>query len=213
MKKIFILLAISLGMFSAGAQTTKKKKTTKSTSYATKEKRANVAFQKKQSEKQARWELERQERLQADSMRIEDERINDSTFGASREEWKIAKLHELDSLNQEKWKSQTMSQDESMQLERENDLIVKEAKLDANIGRQVKYINATYTGKAADIRNNLELTEQQKHDQLVALNSERRNKIELVTGKSKLKKYEKARQDYLKGNTSAVNQLAWTDNL
>ncbi|MEO7444471.1 MAG: hypothetical protein ABIT96_01580 [Ferruginibacter sp.] len=213
MKKILLSCAVLLCVFTIQAQTKKSKKSSKNVSYATKEKRANAAFQKKQAEKQAGWEEARIERLQADSQRVEDERLSDSTFQVSRVEWKEARLHEIDSVNQEKWKSHAMSQEESLQFDRERTEIIKEAKLDNNIGRQVKYINATYSGKAAEVRNNMELTEQQKHDQLVSLNNERRSKIEIVTGKSKFRKYEKARKDYLKKNPSAMNELSWTDTL
>lgn len=200
-----------MSLFAADAQTKKTKKV--KNSYAQKESRAVAAFNKSQMEKHQLWEEQRIERVQAENDRIESERIADSAFTQERSDWKTKRLKEIDDNNQATWKSFSVEQENMARLERERDAIVKAAKIKDDIGRQVKYINSSYTEKANAMRNNMELTEAQKIEQLMSLNNERRAKIKAIAGKNKERKLEKERREYVQNHADAVNELAWVDDV
>ncbi len=209
MKKILLTCIVAMSLFAADAQTKKTKKI--KNSYAQKEAKATAAFKKTQQEKQQLWEEQRLERLQSETDRLEGERVADSAFTQQRFDWKTNRLREIDSTNQVTWKSFSVEQENMARLERERDAIVKGAKINDNLGRQVKYINSSYTVKANDVRNNMALTEAQKSEQLVNLNNERRAKIKAIAGNNKEKKLEKERKEYVQKHADAVNELAWVD--
>jgi hypothetical protein len=211
MKKILLTCVVALSLFAADAQSKKTKKV--KNSYAQREARATAAFNKSQQEKQQMWEEQRLERLQSETDRIERERVADSAFTQQRLDWKTNRLKEIDNTNQATWKSYSVEQENMARLERERDAIVKAAKLNDNLGRQVKYINSSYTVKATEVRNNMALTDAQKSEQLMSLNNERRAKIKAIAGKNKEKKLEKERIEYVQKHSDAVNELAWVDGV
>ena len=209
MKKIFLTCVVALSLFAAEAQSKKTKKV--KNSYAQREARANAAFKKTQQEKQLMWETDRIERLRGDSERIDRERIADEQFTQQRMDWKTNRLKQIDSTNQTTWKGFSVEQENMAKLERERDAINTSAKISFNLGRQVKYINSSYTEKVLAINNNAALTAEQKTLELSTLNNERRTRIRAIVGKSKERKLEKERKEYVQKNTGSFNELAWAD--
>ena len=210
MKKICLLCVVAFSFLASDAQV-KKSKSKKST--VNKEARAKAEMAKKEKERYDNAETARLDRLYADSIRLDNERIADSSFDAERVAWKAGRIHEIDSTNTEKWKGQMAQQEEWLKVQRSRDEIIKAAKLDYNQGRQVKYINQTYHNKARLVREDSTLTDEQKKAQYITLNNERRDKIRVVIGKSKEKKLEKERQSYVKTHQGVDLDEAWIDSV
>ncbi|MEO6406241.1 MAG: hypothetical protein ABIY51_02720 [Ferruginibacter sp.] len=211
MKKIFLTCVVAMSLFAVDAQTKKSKKV--KNSYARKEAKATAAFNKAQMEKQQMWEQDRIDRIKSDSERLDRDRVADAQFEQQRVDWKTKRLNEIDSSNSVNWKSMSVEQEKMLRVERERDAIVKNAKLKDNVGRQVKYINSTYSVKATDVKNNMSLTDAQKAEQFATLNNERRAKIKAIAGNGKERKLEKERKEYLKDHPDAVNELSWVDGI
>ncbi|HMJ47295.1 MAG TPA: hypothetical protein VK498_08195 [Ferruginibacter sp.] len=206
MKKIFLTCAVAMCVFAADAQ----KKTTKKTkvNYQKKEAVAKAEFAKHEKERQDAIEAERVERLWADSVNKENERVANEKFEADRIAWKDTRIKQIDSTNTEKYKAQITKSEEWSKIYRNRDEVNRLAKLDAYQGKQVNYINETYHDKAQLVRDDAALTDDLKKQQLASLNIERRDKIKTAIGKSKEKKLEKKRKEYYAKN-GADMEVAW----
>ena len=210
MKRIFLLCAVAFSMFAAEAQTTKKSgKKAKKTAVSA-ETKAKLAAAKLEEERQAKFEDERVERLRYDSLRHDNERLADARFDSERVATKEAKIKIIDSTNIEGWKSHATQQEEYAKAERSHNQLISAANLGTTQGRQVKDITAMYNDKAKMINDNVSITDEQKKEQLAALNTERRTKLKAVLGKSKERKLEKERKDLVKKN-GAPSEDAWID--
>lgn len=210
MKKIlFSAVLVAMTFFAADAQTKKTKSKKKPVST---EAKAKAEYAKLEKERQEKFEEQRLERLYDDSVSREQERLEEFVKDSTRTAWKEAKLKEADSLHNEKWKNQSIEKEKYYASERSQNAINAKAKLSATQGSQVKAINMSYNDKAKVIRDNMELTEDAKTAQLVALNEERRSKIKAIVGKSKEKKVEKARKEYSMAHTDDV-EAKWINDV
>jgi len=207
MKKIFLVCAVAMSFMAAEAQTSKK---SSKKSKSSKEAKAKAESARLEKERYDNAEMARLDRLAYDSLRLDNERLADSTFDAGRIAWKDSMIRTIDSTNNENWKVQIADVEKRYEIERSRDEIIKNAKLTSNQGRQVKYINQLYHDKAKAVQDNTSLTEEQKKAQYVALNTERRARISAIIGKSREKKLEKERQEYREKNTVDVSQN-WID--
>jgi hypothetical protein len=209
MKKIFLTCAVvAMTIFATEAQTKKNtgKKKAKTTVSSDAKLKADIARIKQ--EKKVTLEEQRIAALSADSTRKEDERIAELQKDSARIAWKEQKLREVDSSNQTNWKKTAEEKEMSYATERSQNQINKAAKLSDNEGRQVKAINIAYNEKAQSIVQDMAVTEDQRKQQLTALNEERRSKIRAVVGKGKEKSLEKERIKY--GSKNADDkQSAW----
>jgi hypothetical protein len=203
MKKILLTCAVfAMTIFATEAQT---KKTTKKKKAVSSESRLNSDIAKIKSEKRKAMEEQRMERLYNDSVRIEEEKLDEMTKDSLRMAWKEQKLKEVDSTNNATWK-QTIEEKESWYAtERSQTAINKAAKINDNQGRLIKQINMTYNQKSKAVRDNMDLTDEDKRAQLMALNTERREKIKAIIGSKKEEKLEKARKEYSAKNKEDIN--------
>ncbi len=205
MKKIFLLCLVAFSFVAADAQTRKNKKSRK---VPNKEAIANAKFNKQEASK----------KLMRDSsifkMRLEDftrlamDSIADLQADSISVAYKENGLREIDSLNKESYAAigkNTAEYDKTQRLQNE---IVVGAGLSDYKSRQVKIINTSYTEKAKALIE--EGNANAKAQELLALNEERRGKIKAILGKSKERKLEKERKDYVKKNGVDVN-TAWMD--
>lgn len=209
MKRIFLTCAVAMSIFVADAQNKSGTKKTK-VNYQKKEASAKAEFAKKELERQQNIETERVERLWADSVRKENDRIAEEKFAAERTAWKEARLKLIDSMNMEKYKSQSAETEKWAKINRNRDEVNRAAKLNINQGRQVNYINQTYHSKAQLVRDNTTLSDEQKKEQLASLNMERRSKIKAVIGNSKEKRLDRERKKYHQKNGSDM-EVAWIE--
>ncbi|MDB5201031.1 MAG: hypothetical protein JWQ27_440 [Ferruginibacter sp.] len=198
MKKILLTLAVAFTIFGAEAQQSKSKKSKKSP--VNKEARAQAAFAKAQAEKQAQWEEQRLERLAYDSARLENERLAAEKFEQDRVVLRDTKTHVMDSINFEKYKSFSTQQAGFYTSDKYHNDIIAAAKLTTAQGREVKIINEAYTNKAKMLTADATLTDAQRKEQLVVLNTERKAKIKAIVGNGKAKKLEKERKEFVKKN-------------
>jgi hypothetical protein len=209
MKRIFFIGFAILFVFSAQAQTKTLSKKSKSTPMSAAAK-SKAAIQKQEDERQAKIEADRLELLRSDSIRRDNDRIADSSFAAQQTMWKDSMTTVQDSVYADRYKNISAKQEEWAQLDRNRDAINKAAKLSDNQGRQVKNINELYTAKAKAVKDNIDLSEEQKNTQLASLNTERMDKLKAVLGKSKAKRLEKERKAYVKKNGTDPEQ-SWID--
>lgn len=199
MKKIFLTaLAFSVAIFAAEAQTKKKKSTKKP---LTKEQKLNADISKIKKDKAAKFEAERLERMQEDSMRIADETKEEFLKDSLRQDWKVKKIAEVDSTNNANWTRTVSEKDSWYNHERSQNIINNRAGLNDIQGRKVKEINEDINNRAKAVKENVELTDEQRKAQLTALNTERHDRIVAVVGNKKAEKLEKERVNYSKKNT------------
>ncbi len=211
MKKIFLTCALAaLTIFATEAQTKKSKKSKKTV--VSTEAKLNNDIAKIKSEKRLAMEQQRMDRMVIDSTRKADEMTEEAYKDSVRIAWKEQKLKEVDSTNQVNWKQQMADKDQWYATERSQKEINKAAKLSENQGRQVKAINLSFNAQAKAIKENLEITQDQKMQQLAALNVERRAKIRAVIGKGDESKLEKARKKYMATNTDD-KESAWLNEV
>lgn len=216
MKKIILASIVAMSFFAAEAQTTKAKSKKAKKTYVSSEAKAKA----KEKAEIARVQLETEKRIleyktasfQADSMRIDSERVVRENFELERKAYLENKTREQDSTNKVTWKRLSDEKELSAKTEHNMDEVNKAAKLGSYESRQVKAINQSYFDKAKAVKDNTELTEDQRKQQLVALNTERRTSIKAVIGKSKDKKLEKERKEYVKKNGEDV-QAKWIDEV
>jgi hypothetical protein len=101
MKKIFLVCAVAMSFMAAEAQTTKK---SSKKSKASKEAKANAETARLEKERYENAETARLDRLSYDSLRLDNERLADSTFDAGRIAWKDSMIRTIDSTNNENWR-------------------------------------------------------------------------------------------------------------
>lgn len=212
MKKIFLTCAVAaLTIFATEAQTKKSSKKSKKAVVST-EAKLNADIAKIKTEKRLAIEQQRVDRMAIDSARKADEMAAELSKDSARIAWKDQKLKEVDSTNQVNWKQTMADKDQWYATERSQKEINKAAKLSDNQGRQVKAINATYNAQAKAIKENIDLTEEQKSQQFAALNVERRAKIKAIVGKGKESKLEKERKKYMATHTDD-KESAWLNQV
>ena len=211
MKKIFLTCALAaLTIFATEAQTKKSKKSKKAV--VSTEAKLNADIAKIQTEKRVAMEQRRMDRMVIDSTRKADELTEEAFKDSSRIAWKEQKLKEVDSTNQVNWKQQMADKDQWYATERSQKEINKAAKLSENQGRQVKAINLSFNAQAKAVKENMELTQDQRMQQLATLNVERRAKIRAAIGKGDESKLEKARRKYMTSNTDDKDS-AWLNEI
>ena len=199
MKKIILTgLVIAMGFFSAEAQTKKKAKKSKP---LTAEQKQKASLAKMETERQAKFETQRLERLEADSIRKADEQMEEFTKDSLRQDWKAKRLAEVDSTNKVTWTKTVSDRDAQYDHDRSQTAIIKKAGVNDVQGRKVKAINEQYNEKAKTVRLDSTLSQEQINTQLASINEERRAKLKEVVGSSKEKKLEKARKSYSMKNT------------
>jgi hypothetical protein len=209
MKKILLTCAVAMSIFAADAQQSKTGKKSKKAKVNT-EAVAKAKYAKLEEERQQRFEDERVARLTADSTRKENDRLAEEKFQAERVAWKEMKEKELDSTYHEKYVKIEQDRETWSKDEMAKNQVISAAKLSETQGRQVKVVNDTYTEKAKAIRDNVDLTDDQKKEQFVALNTERKAKLKAVLGNSKAKKFDKERKEFVQKNGASADQ-AWID--
>jgi hypothetical protein len=209
MKKILLVLAVLATTFGA-AEAQSKKKSKKST--VSSESRLNADIAKIKAEKRQQMEAQRMDRMSIDSaMRVEDSLL-EAFKDSSRMAWKQQKLYEVDSLNQEQWTNQSKERDEWYAINRSQDAINKSAKLNDMQGRRIKAINQEYISMAKAVKDNMDLSPEDRKMQLTTINDERREKIKEIIGEKKEKNLEKARMEYTKKNPGA-DMYHWMDEV
>lgn len=217
MKKILLATLVAMSFFVADAQTTKSKKSKKAKkTYMSSEakikarQKAEVARIQKETEKKI--EEYKIATYKEDSMRIDSERVARETFELERKTFLENKAREQDSINKVTWKRLSDEKEQAIKTEQDIDAVNTAAKLSFNEGRQVKAINQAYHDKARVVRDNTALTDDERKQQLIALNAERRAKIKAIVGTSKDKKIEKERKEYVKKYGENV-QTKWIDEV
>ena len=205
MKKILLTCAVlAMTVFATEAQT---KKTTRKNSKkpVSSESRLNSDIAKIKSEKRKAMEEQRMDRLYNDSVRVNDEKLEETAKDSLRMVWKDQKLKEVDSTNQVTWK-QTIEEKESWYAtERSQNAINKAAKINDNQGRLIKEVNMSYNQKSKALRDNMEMADEDRRTQLIMLNTERREKIKSIIGAKREMKLEKSRKEYTTKNKEDIN--------
>jgi hypothetical protein len=196
MKKISLLCLLAFFIFAADAQTKKSKRSKKQPS---KESVAKAKFMKVETQKKLIRDSLMIGMKMEDSSRIAFDRVSDLQKDSLSLVYRQNGLKDIDSLNKIKYATIAKAQNESDVTEKTQMDINKAAKLNDYQGKQVKYINQTYTKKAKVLTSGVD--PQTKKLELSALNEERRTKIRVVVGKAREKKLENERKDYFKKNT------------
>lgn len=195
-------MAAAILMFTAEAQTAKKKPTqsakAKKTTATTKAKLAKEKAEQERLEKEkleqeriaaeqaaeeARVAREREEAARIERERIEKERIEKERIEKERQEAERRERERIENERRER-------------IEKGRDELNRKVGLDDNQGQQVKAINQEFHAKAKAIRENSALNEEQRKDELADLNEERLDRIKEAVGRSKSKKLEKERKAY-----------------
>ena len=194
MKKIILTsFILAMGIFVAEAQT--KKKSSKSKPL-TAEQKQQSAYAKIDAERQAKFETQRVERLEADSIRRAEEQMEEYVKDSLRQDWKAKRLAAVDSTNTSNWTKTVAEKEAWYDHERSQTAILKSAGVNDIQGRKVKAINEQYNERVKALKMDSTLTSDQVTAQLASINDERRAKIKEVIGSSKEKKLEKARKSY-----------------
>ena len=203
MKKITFLCLFAISFFAVGAQTKKNKKFKKQPN---KEAVAKVKFIKVEAQKKFLRDSVMLGMKMEDSLRIVGDNLSDLQKDSLSVVYRQNGLKNIDSLNKVKYAAIAKSRSEVDIVDKTQMDINRAAKLNDYQGKQVKYINQTYTEKAKILISGLD--PQTKKQELVLLNEDRRNKIRLIVGKSRERKLENERKDYFKKNT-ADESNAW----
>lgn len=197
MKKL--LIPILLFSFSVANAQTKSK--------ATKNKETQ-AYAKISKDKRAKMDEMRAQTMEADSMRVADDSLNEAYFDSTRMAWVAGKEHEIDSSNTSLYSQMAQDKEMTSMYEHNEAMINKSAKLSVNETYKLKVINSTYRDKATAINSNIELDAAAKSSQLSALNTERTAKIKAALGKSDYRKYNKAEQRFMKKNPGKTENIS-----
>ena len=202
MKKISLLCLIALSIFTAEAQTKKSKKSKKQPN---KETVANSKFKKAEAQKKLMRDSLMLGMVSDDSLRIIADNMSDLQKDSLSIVYKELGLKNIDSLNKLRYAAIAKSRSDVDNADKTQMDINRAAKLNDYQGKQVKYINQTYSEKAKVLLNGSD--PQTKKTELVTLNEERRNKIRVIVGKSREKKIDSERKDYFKKNTADESNL------
>ena len=201
MKKIALtFLFASFAFFIGQAQT----KTSK------KEKTSKAKYAKLEKDRQQKFEDQRLDRLEYDSIRYAKDSVYQVQFDSSRIAWKDSVAYVQDSTNTDKYKNMSMQSEQWNRMEKERALIYKDAKLNEYQITQARFINQQYADRAAALKADEMKSSEEKAATMAELNMEREAKLKTVLGKSRAKKLEKSRKSYVKKN-GAVEADAWID--
>ena len=203
MKKISLLCLIAFSFFAAEAQTKKNKKSKKQPN---KESVAKAKFVKVEAQKKLMRDSIMIGMKMEDSLRIAADIQSDLQKDSLSLAYKQTGIKDIDSLNKIRYATIAKSRNDVDIADKTQMDINRAAKLNDYQGKQVKYINQTYTEKAKILISGVD--PQTKKQELVLLNEERRNKIRIIVGKSRERKLENERKDYFKKNT-ADESNAW----
>lgn len=195
MKKIFLLCVVAFSMIGAEAQTKKAKKSKKAPN---KETVAKAKFSKAQAQKKLMRDSLIIGLRMEDSLRLAADSISDFQKDSMSLVYRENGLKNIDSLKNVRYGLIIKNREDADKMDKTQMDINRAAKLNEYQSKQVKYINQTYSDKAkAIVQGNDPLTKKQE---LAILNNERRNKIRVVVGKSREKKLESERKDFIKKN-------------
>lgn len=205
MKKIFLLCVVALSMIGAEAQTKKGKKSRKAPN---KEAVAKAKFNKVQAQKKLMRDSLIIGLRMEDSLRYAADSISDFQKDSLSLVYRESGLRNIDSLKNVRYGLIIKNRDDADKMDKTQMDINRAAKLNEYQSKQVKYINQTYSEKAkAIVQGN---DPQTKKQELAALNEERRTKIRVIVGKSRERKLESERKDFIKKN-GADEATAWID--
>ncbi len=194
MKRFLLTCIVALSLFSADAQTKKKRSGKK----PTKEAIAKANFKKKEAAKKEAREAQLTAMLSEDTLRLQNDSIADLATENERVVYKTEGLRLIDSTNKVSYAGLSKQRRDWETAERNNTMIMRAAKLSDYEMKQVKFINQTYNEKAKALI--LNSTAEQKKQELFSLNEERKAKIKIILGKSGERKLEKERKEYVKKN-------------
>ena len=203
MKKISLLCLIAFSFFAAEAQTKKNKKSKKQPN---KESVAKTKFVKAEAQKKLMRDSLMIGMKMEDSLRIAADIQSDLRKDSLSFAYKQTGLKDIDSLNKIRYATIAKTRNDVDIADKTQMDINRAAKLNDYEGKQVKYINQSYTEKAKILISGVD--PQTKKQELVLLNEERRNKIRIIVGKSRERKLDNERKDYFKKNT-ADEAKAW----
>ena len=205
MKRIILTCIVALSLFSADAQTKKAKRFGKKPNT---EAVAKANFNKKEADKKLARETQLNAILSEDSLRIKTDSLADFAIENERLIYKTDGLRVIDSVNKVGYGNLSKQRGEWEKAQRNNELIMRAAKLSDYESKQVKLINQNYNEKARVLllNSNTEV----KKQELFNLNEERKDKIKTVTGKSKERKLEKERREFVKKNGADADSQ-WLD--
>lgn len=197
MKKLLIpLLLLSFSVANAQNKTKSAKK------------KEAQAYAKINKDRQAQMNTMRTEAMASDSMRFQEDSLNDANFDSTRMAWKMAKENQIDSINKDKYGNMAHNSEMASVYEHSEALIYKSAKLSDNQGHQVAYINNSYRAKAEILKNNPDLSPTDLSTQLTQLNAERSAKIKAALGKGDYRHYTKAEANFKKKNPGKTD-VTW----
>lgn len=205
MKRIILTCIVALSLFSADAQT---KKANRSGKKPNKEAVTKANFNRKEADKKLARETQLNAMLSEDSLRIKTDSLADVAIENERLIYKTDGLRVIDSVNKVGYGNLSKQRGEWEKAQRNNELIMRAAKLSDYESKQVKLINQNYNEKAGVLllNSNTEV----KKQELFNLNEERKDKIKTVTGKSKERKLEKERREFVKKNGADADSQ-WLD--
>lgn len=205
MKNIILSCIITFSLLSAEAQTKKVKHSGKKPN---KEAIAKANFNKKESAKKLARETRLNAMLSEDSLRIKTDSVADAAMESERSVYKADGSRIIDSVNKVGYGNLSKQRSEWERAKRNNELIMRAAKLTEYESKQVTFINQNYNEKARSLLTNS--STDLKKQELFNLNEERKNKIKTITGKSKERKLEKERKEYIRKNGADMDSQ-WVD--
>ena len=195
MKKIILLCVVALSMLGAEAQTKKGKKYKKAPN---KETIAKAKFTKAEAQKKLMRDSLIIGLRMEDSIRIAGEMASDLQKDSMNLVYRENGFKNIDSLKQVRYGLIIQNREEADKTEKTQMDINRAAKLNDYQSKQVKYINQSFSDKAKLLVQGND--PQLKKQELAVLNEERRNKIRVIVGKSRERKLESERKDFIKKN-------------
>ena len=195
MKKIILLCVVALSMLGAEAQTKKGKKSKKAPN---KETIAKAKFTKAEAQKKLMRDSLITGLRMEDSIRIAGEMASDLQKDSMNLVYRENGFKNIDSLKQVRYGLIIQNREEADKTDKTQMDINRAAKLNDYQSKQVKYINQSFSDKAKLLVQGND--PQLKKQELAVLNEERRNKIRVIVGKSRERKLESERKDFIKKN-------------
>ena len=195
MKKIFLFCVVALSMLGAEAQTKKGKKSKK---VPNKETIAKAKFTKAEAQKKLMRDSLIIGLRMEDSIRIAGDMVSDLQKDSMNLVYRENGFKNIDSLKQVRYGLIIQNREEADKTDKTQMDINRAAKLNDYQSKQVKYINQSFSEKAKMIVQGND--PQSKKQELAVLNEERRNKIRVIVGKSRERKLESERKDFIKKN-------------
>ena len=195
MKKIFLFCVVALSMLGAEAQTKKGKKSKK---VPNKETIAKAKFTKVEAQKKLMRDSLIIGLRMEDSIRIAGDMVSDLQKDSMNLVYRENGFKNIDSIKQVRYGLIIQNREEADKTDKTQMDINRAAKLNDYQSKQVKYINQSFSEKAKMIVQGND--PQSKKQELAVLNEERRNKIRVILGKSRERKLESERKDFIKKN-------------